>query len=151
MSAFDVTLLPLNMRTKILPSEVHSFNGTQCWDWVGAVNSKGYGSVTNGRGSSVLTHRRAYELLVGDIPAGLTIDHLCLNKVCVNTDHMEVVTRAENNRRAAAMITHCSKGHPLSGDNIYIRHRKQGWTQRVCKTCKNIYLRGWRQKQRKVA
>lgn len=145
---FDVTALPRNMREKILPSETNSFNGSQCWEWVGALNSRGYGSMTNGRGSSMLTHRKAYEVVVGKIPYGLTIDHLCFNKPCVNTDHLEAVTRAENTRRATARQTHCAQGHLLSGDNMRIKRRKNGWVQRVCKTCQNKWVRVWRAKQK---
>lgn len=144
MSTFDITTLPLNMRTKILPSEEHSFNGTQCWDWLGAKNSRGYGSMTNGRRSSMLTHRKAYEVIVGEIPHGLTIDHLCFNKVCVNTDHMEPVTSEENSRRASARITHCKQGHPLSGDNMRMKHRRSGRIDRVCRSCE----RKWKQELR---
>lgn len=135
MSQFDVTALPPNMREKVMVNfDRPETNGSQCWDWLGAQNSKGYGSMTNGRGGSMLTHRKAYEQLVGAIPRGLTIDHLCFNKICVNTDHMEVVTNAENNRRKNARQTHCKQGHELSGANVRIANRKD-WPQRVCVTC----------------
>lgn len=49
-----------------------------------------------------MAHRYSYELLVGPIPDGLTIDHLCRNRACVNPDHMEPVTQRENLRRARA-------------------------------------------------
>lgn len=69
-----------------------------CWEWIGARIAAGYGVFWNGR-LNTYAHRFAYELLVGPIPAGLTIDHLCRNTSCVNPAHMEPVTRAENNRR----------------------------------------------------
>jgi hypothetical protein len=71
----------------------------ECWTWVGAVTSRGYGSFGY-EGRIWSTHRLAYELLVGAIPAGLTIDHLCRNKLCCNPAHLEPVTLAENLRRA---------------------------------------------------
>lgn len=134
---FDVTALPLNMRTKIMVSlSPKVTNGSVCWEWTGAQISTGYGSRGNGRGASELTHRAAYELLVAGIPAGLTIDHLCFNRICVNTDHMEVVTNAENNRRKNERQTHCKQGHPLSGDNLrVVVRRKTGWRYRTCITC----------------
>lgn len=138
---FDINLLPRNMREKVLPGT----NG--CWDWLGALNSSGYGSMTNGRGSSKLTHRAAYELLVGTIPRPLTIDHLCFNKVCVNTDHMEVVTRSENSKRKLSAQTHCKSGHPLSGENLYLRPRKNGLVYRVCRTCQLRWQKNWYQKK----
>lgn len=83
----------------------------------------------------MLAHRKSYEILVGPIPGGLTIDHLCRNRACINPAHMEPVTNAENTRRAAALRTHCIKGHPLEGDNVRIQVRKNGWRSRVCVSC----------------
>lgn len=75
--------------------------GDGCWNWTAAVNSKGYGCFAiNGR--SQLAHRVAYRALVGPIDHGMTIDHLCRNKLCQNPEHMEQVTPAENIRRAVA-------------------------------------------------
>lgn len=74
----------------------------ECLTWTGARNNKGYGSIGISHQRSALVHRFVYERMVGPIPDGLTIDHLCMNKRCVNVQHMEVVTRAENSRRAAA-------------------------------------------------
>ena len=108
---------------------------TPCIEWMGAVQSSGYGSVTNGRGGTMLAHRRAWEAARGPIPPGLTIDHLCRHKLCVNPDHMEVVTNAENVKRMLATKTHCKQGHPLSGDNLAIKHGSDGYTKRQCREC----------------
>ena len=73
--------------------------GSGCWVWMAALNRRGYG-IWGWQGRTVLVHRVAYEVLTGQrIPEGLTIDHLCGVKRCVNPDHMEVVTRGENTRR----------------------------------------------------
>jgi hypothetical protein len=72
-----------------------------CWQWTASVTSKGYGMVSVS-GTSRRAHRVAYELLIRRIPEGLQIDHLCRNTSCVNPAHMELVTAAENLRRANA-------------------------------------------------
>jgi hypothetical protein len=106
---------------------------TNCWLWVGAVQTSGYGSVGIGNKRTALVHRLSYEAHNGPIPDGLTIDHLCRNKTCVNPDHLEPVTLAENIRRAAAAITHCVHGHELTPENLL--NRKDG--KRNCRTCAN--------------
>lgn len=70
---------------------------TGCWVWQRST-SRGYGYVTRG-GRCVPAHRWYYEHLVGPIPEGLELDHLCRNPPCVNPDHLEPVTHAENMRR----------------------------------------------------
>ena len=107
-----------------------------CILWEGAIQSSGYGSVTNHAGGSVLIHRKVWEEARGPIPEGMTIDHLCRQKTCINPDHMEVVTRAENVRRALAVQTHCKSGHPLSGENVRLYTRANGLTYRVCRACR---------------
>lgn len=75
----------------------------ECWPWRGALRPTGYGTFTLRRGSwrtSKPAHRAVYELLVGPIPEGLEIDHLCSNPGCVNPEHLEPVTHLENVWRA---------------------------------------------------
>jgi hypothetical protein len=66
-----------------------------CWNWTGKIASHGYGIFR-----SKYAHRAMYEKLVGVIPTGKLIDHLCRNRRCVNPKHLEIVTQAENLRRA---------------------------------------------------
>lgn len=75
-------------------------HATGCWLWQRAA-SNGYGRLAY-RGHLYYAHRVYYELLRGPIPAGLVLDHLCPNTLCVNPDHLEPVTLAENLRRAYA-------------------------------------------------
>lgn len=73
-----------------------------CWRWVGDRTSANYGRMRRRyreRQSPILAHRFAYTVLVGPIPTGLVIDHLCRNTLCVNPAHLEVVTQGENVRR----------------------------------------------------
>jgi hypothetical protein len=73
-------------------------NPDACWTWTG-YGTQGYGQhFTNG--TKTYAHRYAYELTHGPIPDGLVLDHLCRNRLCVNPAHMQVVTLAENARRA---------------------------------------------------
>lgn len=67
-----------------------------CWEWTAHVQENGYG-----RWQNEWAHRKVWEFLVGPIPKGLDVDHLCMNKRCVNPDHLEPVTRAENMRRVS--------------------------------------------------
>lgn len=71
-----------------------------CWLWVGTVD-RGYGLLSVD-GKTVRAHRYSYETLVGPIPDGLQIDHLCRNRGCVNPAHLEPVTQVENIRRGDA-------------------------------------------------
>lgn len=73
-----------------------------CWIWTGAVANSGYGRIGEAGSRTLQAHRASYEAFRGTIPAGLHIDHLCRNRLCVNPDHLEPVTPSENNRRAAA-------------------------------------------------
>ena len=68
-----------------------------CWIWTGAIRN-GYGAVGIGRHVEYV-HRWVYQDLVGEIPDGLVIDHLCVNRACANPEHLEPVTRAVNNAR----------------------------------------------------
>lgn len=70
-----------------------------CWVWNGTRTRAGYATMSV-ECKTVYVHRWAYEHFVGPIPKGLELDHLCRNTRCVNPDHLEPVTHAENNRRA---------------------------------------------------
>ncbi len=75
-----------------------------------------------------LAHRYAYVRAYGEIPQGLSIDHLCRNTRCVNPTHLEAVTLAENTRRENAACP------PLRGPRC--GHRQlPGWEH--CRTCAN--------------
>lgn len=107
--------LPSRMTEKI---KVDPSSG--CWSWTGYIQSNGYGKVgLDGR--TLLAHRVTYTFLVGEIPSGLVIDHICRNRCCVNPTHLRVVTHWENIREPRSLSisninaakTHCPQGHPL--------------------------------------
>lgn len=109
----------------------YQVNGSACWSWTGATQSKGYGSLTDGNGSTVLAHRAVWEWIYGPIPDGMTVDHLCRNKLCGNPDHLDLATAAENARRSNAAVTACPRGHAYSEDNTGRGSRGS----RYCLTC----------------
>jgi hypothetical protein len=111
-----------------------------CLVWHGHTSRSGYGYLWNGS-KSVRAHRWIYMQMVGAIPDGLTVDHLCCRKLCVNWQHMELVTAEENYRRYNATAvrpppnTHCPAGHPFAGANLYV-HPLNG--KRQCRTCRRL-------------
>lgn len=103
-----------------------------CWLWTGATTG-GYGKFTYRR-RAARAHRVSYELHRGRLAGDVHLDHLCLNKRCVNPDHLDPVTQQENTRRWAVTITHCPQGHPYDEANTYVRStRLRG--KRECRTC----------------
>lgn len=123
-----------------------------CWLWTATVNrhpNQGYGTIWSGN-RMVAAHRVAWELSVGPIPEGTTIDHLCRVRSCVNPDHLEPVTNRENILRgtnpaaANAQKTHCIDGHPLDGPNGHTT--AQG--KRQCRICDRRRYRNWYQRRK---
>lgn len=108
-----------------------------CWTWIAARNHYGYGQFWKD-GKPQYAHRVSYEHHKGPIPDGFQVDHLCRVRNCVNPEHLEVVTQRENNRRSGSpsaknmLKTHCYKGHPLDGENLYVDPKGQ----RYCRVCR---------------
>jgi hypothetical protein len=110
---------------------------TGCWPWRGSMFGNGYGQYASSFTATAMAHRIAYELVVGAIPDGLVIDHLCRNRRCVNPAHLEPVTHRENLLRGDTLTaknaakTHCPQGHPYTGLNLYVTRAGR----RHCRTC----------------
>jgi len=139
--------LPEQVRRHIEPEPMSG-----CWLWGGCQSKNKYGGITY-NGTRRHSHRLVYQLLKGDVPDGLDLDHLCRVRQCVNPDHLEPVTRAENLRRSPLMLGHprafCRRGHPRSGDNIIEVRRSSGKIDRNCKVCTGI--RELRAKEKKAS
>jgi len=113
-----------------------------CWLWTAGAISTGYGFFSPFVGKRILAHRWSYEQLVGPIPEGLVIDHLCRVRRCVNPAHLEPVTDAENRRRGASyglqngMRTTCIHGHEFTPENTYYSPSREG--HRQCRECRRV-------------
>ena len=107
-----------------------------CWIWATGLSAAGYGRI-RWDGELVYAHRLMYESLIGPIPEGLEIDHLCRNRACVDPAHLEPVTHRVNLLRGDvgafnAAKTHCPQGHPYDEANT-----GRSGTHRYCRRCSN--------------
>lgn len=127
---YNVSDLPERIASKI------EVDANSCWLWTACKNARGYGSV-GFEGSSRLAHRVIYELLVGKVPQGLELDHICRRHACTNPAHLQPVTHNENVLRGTgatarnAAKTHCVRGHELSTDNLVA----SDWIKRGIRRC----------------
>jgi hypothetical protein len=116
---------------------------TQCWITPFAVKEGQYAYATiNGRKRRL--HGALYGLIVGAVPDGLELDHLCRNTRCVNPWHLEPITHQENVLRGASGVLQirrdrCRKGHLYDETNTY-----QSTNGRVCRKCQNESQRRYR-------
>ena len=108
-----------------------------CWQWTATIHAGGYARFYMD-GKFHHAHRVAYELLVGPVPEGLVLDHLCRNRSCVNPSHLEPVTfqekvlRGEGPTAMNARKDECVRGHDLTDpDNLYECNRNE----RRCRAC----------------
>lgn len=131
--------MPLKER---LLSKIEKVNN--CWMWrASTITGKkiSYGIISN-EGKREVAHRVSYKLFVGSIPDGYTVDHICKNGLCINPDHLRILTLKENillgNSPIAkhAVKTHCIHGHKFTPENTRIT--KNG---RACRLCSQLLCR----------
>jgi len=119
--------------------------GEGCWEWQGYFGGGKSGLYGRFIYESVGTHNKRqaahrwiYRQVVEEVPEEMVLDHLCHNHRCVNPDHLEIVTQTENNRRAKG--SSCCRGHPLSGDNLYLTPNGR----RQCRECRRESVKRYR-------
>lgn len=141
-----------------------TFDPAGCWEWQGGCTDRGYGTIYAERTRYV--HRVAYEIFVGPLVPGLTIDHLCRNRSCCNPAHLEQVTQRENILRGNGICARyargeipkkatateserwrrfvtCKRGHPWQTETTYT---SPSTGKRTCRLCQRL-----RDKQRSQA
>ena len=144
--------LPQRFWDKVEPgviSDVPGFERSMCWIWMGAKTGKGYSNFNFG-GRFWGGHRLAYVELIGAVPEGLELDHLCRVRHCVRPSHLEPVSQTTNTLRGVgesaqnARKTHCVHGHEFNRVNTYIS--KLG--KRMCRECNRIRALVWSENNR---
>ncbi len=131
--------LPDRFWDKVIPEP-----NSGCWLWI-ASTSFGYGAFGMGRNVVWRSHRLAYSALVGPIPDGLDLDHLCRTRSCCNPAHLEPVTRGENVRRGLKFnrASHCPKGHEFTAENTNHSRDPDGYLVRQCRECNRQRCAAW--------
>ncbi len=111
-----------------------------CWLWTATKSHNGYGQFYF-NGKLIYSHRFVYQVMIGDIPKGLDLDHLCRVRNCVNPDHLEPVTRQENLSRGKINQhknkTHCKRGHKFTNENTRITTKGS----RQCLNCVKMRIK----------
>lgn len=128
---------PLQLTQSYIEDRCIPEPNTGCWIWLGHIANAGYGALNLRSAPRMNAHRASYIAFNGPVFAGVDIDHLCRQPLCVNPDHLEAVTHQENCRRRGAALTHCKNGHPF-GDAVDSRGSRRC---RVCDADRSLRYR----------
>ena len=130
--------IPVPVKVRFVRNAMAASNfvaDADCWEWPKSCGSHGYGQVGWGGKDArrlVLAHRMSYLIFLGPIPEGMTVDHLCRNRRCINPAHLRLLTNLENARaNGMSARTHCPHGHPYNEENTYFDPKGH----RYCREC----------------
>ena len=130
---------------------------TMCWRWIGQLNNHGYGQsgIRVRVGDSLnnrLAHRIIYQLIFGNIPDGLVIDHLCRNRACVNPYHLEPVPMTVNTLRGEGPTAYYARRDSCKWGHLFDdRNTRMAGNARLCKTCQRRSTREYMARKRAAA
>ena len=120
-------------RLKKFMDKVSINEQTGCMEWTGSITNGGYG-VVRYKGRLTVAHRAFWVFMGNPDPEGKDLDHLCRNRCCINPDHLEPVTRAENLKRGF-VARGCKNGHPYNEEDFSIVNCSDGSQKLRCKVC----------------
>lgn len=124
-----------------------------CWVTNYSVMNAGYAQIgwsAEGRTHMRLVHRVSWEIHKGAIPDGMTVDHVCFNRLCVNPAHLRLLSNYENSRRHMGRdwpIGECPAGHP---DSIRVPNPSRNKSKTLCPKCKAEATRRWQQSKKQA-
>ena len=131
---YDPRPLETRLWERINKHSGHFYAGGECWDFCGGRSGGGYGQIATDKVKHYV-HTLVYTMLVGPVPEGMELDHLCRRRSCCNPAHLEPVTHRENMRRGFwARKEACPHGHPYDDENTFVR--KEGY--RHCRECNRL-------------
>ncbi len=137
----------MTFMSQLMKISVYAADG-ECWLWESGIDHEGYARMfVDGKTRRV--HRLSYEALIGPIPPGLVIDHICRVRNCVNPAHLRAVTNRENILCGAGLSaqnatkTHCAQGHEFTAENTYL----SPYNKRRCLACAREWEKKYKQKK----